>query len=149
MPAGRCPKRCSERGACLARRGGWARGGWCKCDPYYEGEACEQHRSRWCWNGCAGRGECVDGFCRCRPPFYGPGCAHEGPHAGAPPPRAAAAAAAGRRFKVYVYDLPPLVYRRRTYGSDPDPIFNTHHLFLEQLLSDHAALAARPEEAHA
>ena len=39
--------------------------------------------------------------------------------------------------------------RRRTFGSDPDPIFNTHHVFLERLLADRAALAARPEEAHA
>ena len=39
--------------------------------------------------------------------------------------------------------------RRRTFGSDPDPIFNTHHVFLERLLLDEAALAARPEEAHA
>ena len=39
--------------------------------------------------------------------------------------------------------------RRRTFGSDPDPIFNTHHVFLERLLTDRAALAARPEEAHA
>lgn len=148
VPANRCPHRCGERGACLARAGRRGGRGFCKCDPHYSGKACAQHSSRWCWNDCAGRGTCVDGWCRCRPPFYGPGCAFDGSR---PQPPAAAPHGAPPRgpFRVYVYDLPPLVLRRRTFGSDPDPIFNTHHVFLERLLIDPAALATRPEEAHA
>ena len=127
----------------------------------YSGQACAQHSSRWCWNDCAGRGTCVDGWCRapflrtrlqpcvsslqpyslqpcapslqpyaprcrCRPPFYGPGCAFDGsrplPHAAAPhgaPPRGP--------FRVYVYDVPPLVLRgghltlTLTLNADPSP----------------------------
>ena len=130
----------------------------CKCDPHYSGKACEQHQSRWCWNGCAGRGSCVDGFCRCHVPFYGPGCAFDGalqPQATAAQPAASpqlglgGAASLPEGFQVYVYDLPPLVLRRRTYGSDPDPIFNTHHAFVARLLRTKAALTSQPAQATA
>ena len=170
VPAERCPGRCSERGACVSERGR-ASGGHCRCDPYYFGAGCSRHESRWCWNGCAKRGKCVDGFCVCRPPYYGPGCAlgSEGDDGGDGGDLVTASGSGGGGrgsdsgggggggggdggdgFRVHVYDLPPLVLRRRTYGSDPDPIFNTHHVWLEALLRDAPRrLAARAEAARA
>ena len=80
LPLSNCIDRCSERGGCLAavapqraspRRVSAA----CRCDSYYFGKTCHRHSSPHCWNGCSGRGECVDGFCVCRGGSYGPACA--------------------------------------------------------------------------
>ncbi len=142
VPAAQCRGRCSERGACIASPGSRElEPRYCNCDSYYLGESCETHAAPMCFNRCAGRGECVDGFCSCEPPYYGPGCSLP---AARSKPRAAASA---RPFLIHVYDLPPLVLRRRTYGSDPDPIFNTCFVYLEALLSDANRLAADPSDA--
>ena len=89
-----CPSRCSDRGACQRGRNGGA--AFCNCDPHYLGRACERHDGHSCWNGCSGRGECVDGFCVCTPPYYGPGCALGGER-----PAGSLAAAEGV-FRIFV-----------------------------------------------
>ena len=43
---------------------------------------------------------------------------------------------------MHVYDLDAVVLRRHQMGSDPDPIFNTYHIFLGTLLADAPSLAA-------
>ena len=153
----RCPRKCSEHGACIANwrlakalddaSGGADRteheGFSCKCDSFYSGAACEVSTTPYCWNGCGGRGVCTDGFCKCTPPFFGPGCAYES----ASPRRAEKARGGGAGFKVHVYDVDPIVLRRVSYGSDPDPIFNTYHVFLSALLSDATSLSPSPEDA--
>ena len=167
-----CPKRCHERGSCLVTRHSRAdslhegligrsqrqahESSRCQCDSYYFGSLCARHESPYCWNGCSGRGECVDGFCVCRDGAYGPGCAfHEGssiddhtlPH------EIMDAHREKKRFAsppalVYVYDLPPLWLRRRTYASDNDPIFNTYHAFMSALLQHTStSLTATPKRA--
>ena len=73
-----CPRRCSERGACVAERAWLTRRpqllerAFCKCDGFYEGRACERHLPTLCYNNCSSRGVCLDGFCSCTPPFFGP-----------------------------------------------------------------------------
>ena len=151
VPHRHCPKRCSEHGACVAnanvaskvdsvgnsavRASSFS----CICDPFYSGEACEISTSPTCYNNCSGRGKCVDGFCVCASPFFGPACAYSPTVEPMPPSR--------RRFRLHVYDLDPLVLRRATYGSDPDPIFNTYHTFMQHLLADSASLTASPDDA--
>mmetsp|Transcript_40415 Transcript_40415/g.94323 ORF Transcript_40415/g.94323 Transcript_40415/m.94323 type:complete len:583 (-) Transcript_40415:14-1762(-) len=146
LPLSRCARRCSDRGACVAHG---SRQPSCWCDSYYSGRACETHASPTCFNDCAGRGVCEDGFCRCTPPFFGPGCAHGGDLA-----RRAAGGKGGKAwrsrakaFAVYVYDLPPIVLRRRTYGSDPDAIFSSCFVFFAALLRDESQLTAVPQRA--
>ena len=50
-------------------------------------------------------------------------------------------------FRIHVYDLDPIVLRRVSYGSDPDPIFNTYHDFMRELLASPGSLAASPDDA--
>lgn len=138
VPHALCIKECSGRGACISDISAPSRPPWCKCDSYYTGRACERSTTPYCWNDCLGRGTCTDGYCQCRPPYFGPGCAYESSHLTPP---------AAPRFRVHVYDLDPIVLRRVNYGSDPDPIFNTYHTFVRALLADGASLTPRPEAA--
>jgi len=95
-----CPRGCSGRGRCLAlptgtegggrRRGGRARGGGgisgevladlgggprqCICVDGAHGVACEVVCSNDCFNHCSGHGECVHGWCRCDPGWFGADC---------------------------------------------------------------------------
>ena len=160
VPHRHCRARCSERGACVAPRqlaasadrAGLDRQAFCMCDPHYKGTVCETHQTSLCWNGCLGRGSCLDGFCSCTPPFFGPGCAYGGGTTAAAAGDGGAAdgvrAHASRgRFKVHVYDLDAVVLRRLHYGSDPDPIFNTYHTFLSALLADGPSLSSSADAA--
>ena len=79
----------------------------------YTGDACETKASDWCLVGCSGRGECVRGFCRCRPPYYGLGCLKGGQGQGQKHPPHAGGHEHGQqhiparsRLKIYLYDLP-------------------------------------------
>lgn len=132
VPLSRCKRRCSERGACIAVENSSANQGSsrCRCDPFYSGSACERHASLWCWADCSGRGTCHDGFCRCDMPFYGPGCAFS---ANGSSSRLVGKAST---LRLYVYDLPPLVLRRLVSVSDGQNIFNAHHSFLSNLISE-------------
>ena len=153
VPHRHCPMRCSERGACIANRAvATSRSeplenvATCQCDGFYTGRTCEKHVPTLCYNNCSGRGVCLDGFCSCEPPYFGPACAY-----GGSPTRAAVR---GRRdpshplhFSIHVPDLDAVVLRRHQMGSDPDPIFNTHHRFVARLLEDPPALAASADDA--
>ncbi|KAL1519264.1 hypothetical protein AB1Y20_022793 [Prymnesium parvum] len=145
VPSRGCPSHCSSRGACAQpSRTPRRREGTCVCDAHYSGEACERHDGDGCWNECSGRGTCVDGFCECTLPFYGPGCALDANRFAASPSRRTR----GAPFRVFVYDLPQVVLQRLPFGSDPDPIFNTHRHFMRQLLAHTQVLAHHPSEAH-
>ena len=149
VPHRYCSGRCSERGSCVADSTVAAklvRGAnvdpsnfHCECDPYYDGAMCERMVSPFCYNNCSGRGKCMDGYCLCDSPFFGPACAYS--------PSLMAKDHARSHFKVHVYDLDPIILRRATYGSDPDPIFNTYHTMMQHLLNDPRALAPSPEDA--
>ena len=74
VPHRLCPRRCSERGACLADANDLT---YCQCDSWYRGRSCETFTGPTCYNNCsAGRGTCVEGFCVCRAPHFGPACAY-------------------------------------------------------------------------
>ena len=101
VPATECPGSCSGRGRCLAvlagsagteagrrprgRRGaaladsgssagGHAAGRQCVCVDGAFGLACEHVCSNDCFNHCSGHGECVHGWCRCHPGWFGADC---------------------------------------------------------------------------
>ena len=151
VPHGYCQNNCSDRGACIAtqRVAQSLRGSRtdfsCRCDAFRLGPGCEISTTPYCWNDCGGRGKCVDGYCVCKPPNFGPGCAYSPSMITSSSGSSSSSAARG--FKVHVYDLDPIVLRRHNYGSDPDPIFNTYHIFLSALLSDPASLTPDPDDA--
>ena len=75
----RCAPGCEDRGTCNQELGR------CDCPRGMGGDACElgqlerfevpetrRHVPPLCYNDCSGRGECVEGFCRCLPGFSGP-----------------------------------------------------------------------------
>ena len=135
VPHRNCPRRCSERGACLAGNGVRP---FCQCDSHRSGIACERSlASTTCYNSCSGRGACVDGFCRCRPPHFGPACAYSRAISRSHP----------ASLKIHAYDFDQIILSRVAYGSDPDPIFNTYHTFTSLLLADPTHIAPRPEDA--
>ena len=87
----RCAPGCEDRGTCNQELGR------CDCPRGMGGDACElgqlerfevpeTHRDDppLCYNDCSGRGECVEGFCRCLPGFFGSDCAVYLDDAGAP-----------------------------------------------------------------
>lgn len=151
-----CQSRCSERGACVVSKAAATHSPhqldrarpFCKCDGFYTGRACGRHVPTLCYNNCSSRGVCLDGFCSCEPPYFGPACAYDG---GALSQRAQAAGrgspGASAHFAVHVYDLDAVVLRRHQMGSDPEAIFNTYHTFLGRLLADGPSLATSAEEA--
>ncbi|GLC66435.1 hypothetical protein PLESTF_000427100 [Pleodorina starrii] len=70
-------------------------------------ESCVSENNR-CLNGCSGRGQCVAGFCHCKPGFFGTDCALSMGPDGKP------ALLADRGYvprtrgpRVYMYELPP------------------------------------------
>mmetsp|Transcript_23201 Transcript_23201/g.63680 ORF Transcript_23201/g.63680 Transcript_23201/m.63680 type:complete len:508 (+) Transcript_23201:148-1671(+) len=161
VPLSRCPLGCSGRGGCVLVRPSKPSSDSslrrsdattiCRCDPWYKGNACEIPTNyAWCWNGCGGRGQCVDGFCQCDIGFFGPGCAYSWPHetTGGPGDKASSGSQRAPEvendslLRVHVYDTPPLWTRRQTSGADDDEIFATMHIFLDELL----ALAASGSE---
>ena len=118
VPHGLCKDNCSGHGACIADKNNPSFPPWCKCDSYYAGRTCERSNTPYCWNDCLGRGTCVDGFCVCRPPYFGPGCAYEPTQLSAS--RSVGGLERGDRahdhavtpFRIHVYDLDPIVLRR-------------------------------------
>ena len=75
----RCAPGCEDRGTCNQELGR------CDCPRGMGGDACElgqlerfevpetrRHVPPLCYNDCSGRGECVEGFCRCLPGFSVP-----------------------------------------------------------------------------
>ncbi len=90
------------------------------------GDACETKTNDWCLAGCSGRGECVRGFCHCRPPHYGLGCLK-----GAPKPQQKHPPGghehgqqhipARSRLKIYMYDLPWQVAFQEGYFPGEGP----------------------------
>ena len=63
--------------------------GWCEADrPGFTcpciadgiaGQFCEFVREPFCVNQCGGHGDCIGGFCKCHPGWYGHDCAHKVP----------------------------------------------------------------------
>ena len=95
VPASQCPNGCSGRGRCLAlpdeasarRRRGRGRGRGrvgrnrhvasatqCICVDGTYGSACDIVCSNDCFNDCSGHGECLHGWCRCQPGWFGADC---------------------------------------------------------------------------
>lgn len=157
----RCDRGCSARGRCLhqdskgVRRRGKRRGRVervgsgepspsCVCIDGSYGAACEHVCSNDCFNDCSGHGECIHGWCRCSPGWFGVDCSdtiglryrrstmhHDVNQFGRGPPDAqlhllppeVRVHAERLRRAVFVYDLPPSVNREaeawmwRQWGS--------------------------------
>ncbi|KAG2494159.1 hypothetical protein HYH03_007795 [Edaphochlamys debaryana] len=84
-----------------------------------------------CMGGCSGAGECVAGFCKCRPGHFGADCSLSLGRDGKPQ------LLAGRGYtprsrgpRVYMYELPPefTTWRNEAHLDRP----TTHH-FIERL----------------
>ncbi|KAK3287878.1 hypothetical protein CYMTET_4632 [Cymbomonas tetramitiformis] len=72
-PLGECPKRCSNHGWCVPGRGGVSQR--CHCFYGYTGDDCLMpETSPFCPSACSGHGTCQQGFCHCKPGFYGFDC---------------------------------------------------------------------------
>jgi hypothetical protein len=90
----------------------------CHAAQGFQGEACEKADDTHCLAGCNGRGECVRGFCRCRPPYYGLGCLKGGHKQGHEQKQRGVQRVVQRlarqkhkhtsrsKLKIYMYDLP-------------------------------------------
>lgn len=89
VPSSECPGGCSGRGRCLWQPAGALRPrrrqrlrstrrvhGYlsCVCVDGSYGEACESVCNNDCFNACSGHGECVHGFCKCSPGWFGVDC---------------------------------------------------------------------------
>jgi hypothetical protein len=90
----------------------------------YSGDGCERTDATHCLAGCSGRGECVRGFCHCRPPFYGTGCLKGRPAAGKAQGQAQGQGQQRHpdrsKLKVYMYDLPwQLAFQDGYYPGGP------------------------------
>ena len=88
-----CPDQCHGRGACV-------RPGVCECYEGFEGPSCAtpERAHTACLGNCSGRGQCMKGWCHCRPGFWGSDCSRDAAGRG---PRCTA------RPCLYVYELPP------------------------------------------
>ena len=147
----RCAPGCEDRGTCNQELGR------CDCPRGMHGDACElgqlerfdvpeTHRDDppLCYNDCSGRGECVEGFCRCLPGFFGSDCAVYLDDAGAPR-LAPDTPWRGHRPspKVYVYHLPPRFNQHFDTRKLDRP---TEIFFFERVSSSHHR-TADPDDA--
>ena len=147
----RCAPGCEDRGTCNQELGR------CDCPRGMGGDACElgqlerfevpetrRHVPPLCYNDCSGRGECVEGFCRCLPGFFGSDCAVYLEDVGVPR-LAPDTPWRGHRPtpKVYVYHLPPRFNQHFDTRKLDRPI---EILFFERVSSSHHR-TADPDDA--
>lgn len=115
-----------------------------ECDfENVQGYACEVKRNV-CPNQCSGRGECIDSYCHCDPPYWGIGCGRSKAYNDdqvLPHPL---------DFKIYMYELPASVAYQQSYWggwTGHDPIYTAYQHFMEQFLQSNVR-TENPYEAH-
>ncbi|GIL78577.1 hypothetical protein Vretimale_6191 [Volvox reticuliferus] len=121
----------------------------CMCFKGFKGHTCNEDMWELCPNRCRGRGQCIRGFCHCRPPYWGQDCSRE--HAWQLAP--GASPVPNRHvLRIYVYELP-------THIAFPVPLddnvhdvneqfYQTGNKFLELLLLDNDVRTENPLEAN-
>ncbi|PNW87479.1 hypothetical protein CHLRE_02g144050v5 [Chlamydomonas reinhardtii] len=150
-PLSECPDRCNNRGWCQIQGSNYqgrhydAAERWCNCQGYFRGNSCEVADTQHCYRGCSGVGECVGGWCHCKPGYWGHGCTRTKAYSSSVGWRPNHA-----KIKVYVYDLPSNVVHRREFHDQwslIDLMYNAELEFTELLLGDWGVRTENPWEA--
>ncbi|GIL81236.1 hypothetical protein Vretimale_1194 [Volvox reticuliferus] len=151
-PLKECPDKCSNRGWCQSLGGNHLmephhdpEERWCKCHSFFQGKACEISDPIHCYRNCSGVGTCLNGWCHCKPGYWGHGCTRTKAYSSTVGWRPNHAA-----IKVYVYDLPSIIVHRREFNdqwSYIDLMYNAELEFTEQLLGDWSVRTENPWEA--
>ncbi|PNW87478.1 hypothetical protein CHLRE_02g144100v5 [Chlamydomonas reinhardtii] len=150
-PLSECPDRCNNRGWCQIQGSNYQgfhedpKERWCNCHGYYEGKSCEIADPGHCYRNCSGVGECVGGWCHCKPGYWGHGCTRTKAYSSSVGWRPNHA-----EIKVYVYDLPNNVVHRREFNDQwalIDLMYNSELEFTDKLLGDWGVRTENPWEA--
>lgn len=159
LPLEECGEtRCHKRGGCLlplkavndlAGRQRQGSPPHCKCYKAFGGHTCGETHDEMCLNKCRGRGVCKNGFCHCRPPYFGLDCGRQyawqlAPGASPVPNRA--------KLRIYVYELPshiafPISLDDGVWDVN-EPSYHTNSMFLDLLLRDADVRTENPWEAN-
>ncbi|KAL4449410.1 hypothetical protein ABPG77_007054 [Micractinium sp. CCAP 211/92] len=146
-PLSQCPKQCSKRGFCMSLKDEGNFGPRCRCDRGYYGEGCDSKQENICYKQCSGRGECIDHFCHCKPPYFSIGCTrskvYPSNHSRPSPVN----------FKIYMYELSTQWAYENVrmpgwmHGQNHDPIYIAYQKFMDRFL-DSPVRTEDPSAAH-
>ncbi|KAL4449411.1 hypothetical protein ABPG77_007055 [Micractinium sp. CCAP 211/92] len=142
-PLSACPDECNKRGFCMAFKDN-ALGAHCRCDRGYRGRSCDSLQDNICYKKCSGRGQCIDQFCHCKPPYFSIGCTrskvYPAKHSRPSPVD----------FKIYMYELSTQwAYDNVRFAGwqGHDPIYTAYQKFMDRFL-DSPVRTEDPSAAH-
>ncbi|GFR42337.1 hypothetical protein Agub_g3245, partial [Astrephomene gubernaculifera] len=146
----KCPNRCSDQGVCRLVGAGGSGPPTCYCQPGFAGPDCSQPApSPLCPNDCGGRGTCVGGFCKCKPPYWGIGC---GRSKAFEPVKDSVSYPYYPALKIYMYDVPMGIAGPQQFDdgdTDVYIIYQAFMRFMEAFLADTGGVRTEnPHEAN-
>ncbi|KXZ45845.1 hypothetical protein GPECTOR_50g639 [Gonium pectorale] len=147
VPLSKCPARCHDRGICRERPGALPQ---CFCHSGFTGDNCGQAtNSALCPNDCGFRGTCVNGFCKCKPPYWGVACSRSKAYE---PAKDSLYHPYYPSLKIYVYDLPLSIAGPQEFDDGETDIYVIYRAFIhfmEALLRDTSGIRTEnPYEAN-